>query len=131
MSNYGEMVVIKDKLISYGHNVIIPVPVLCRHLKAIENGSYIDTHLLKIKHNYIKDHCGNIMKSDVILVANRSKKNIDNYIGGNTFLEMGFAYIMGKKIYLMNPVPKIDLIYEEILAMRPNILNGNLNLFKR
>ncbi len=40
-------------------------------------------------------------------------------------MEMGFAYGLDKKIFLLNPVP--DMPYkEEILAMQPTVLNGDL-----
>jgi len=38
---------------------------------------------------------------------------------------MSFAYILKKKIYLLNPIP--DMIYtDEIIAMHPIVLNGDL-----
>lgn len=63
---------------------------------------------------------------DAILVANYDKHGIENYIGGNTFLEMGFAHVLDQRIYLLNPVP--DMAYtSEIEAMRPIILDGDLS----
>jgi len=41
-----------------------------------------------------------IKECDAILVLNLEKNKIKNYIGGNTFLEMGFAHVLNKKIYL-------------------------------
>lgn len=64
-----------------------------------------------------------------ILIINIDKKGIKNYIGGNAFLEMGFAHILSKKIYLFNPIPK--MIYtDKILAMQPVILSKNLDNIK-
>ncbi len=80
----------------------------------------------KRKHDLIKDHYRKIMKSDGIVVLNYDKKGIPNYIGGNSFLEIGFAYVNDKKIFLLNPVPEIDFYKTEILAMRPIILDGDL-----
>ncbi len=63
--------------------------------------------------------------SDAILVLNFDKKGIKNYVGGNTLMEIAFAHVNNKKIYLLNPVP--DLSYnDEILAMYDVILNGDL-----
>jgi len=60
------------------------------------------------------------------LVANYNKREIQNYIGGNSFLEMGFAHILRKKIFLLNEIP--EMIYsDEIKAMQPIILNGILS----
>ena len=50
---------------------------------------------------------------------------IENYIGGNSFLEMGMAYYLGKPIYLLNPIPEMPYI-SEIEAMEPTVLSGDL-----
>jgi predicted RNA-binding protein with PUA domain len=43
---------------------------------------------------------------------------------------MGFAYVLGKKIFLVNPIP--DLNYkDEIKAMNPIVLNGNIKLINK
>jgi len=39
------------------------------------------------------------------LVVNPDKNNVANYIGGNVFLEMGYAHILKKKIFLYNDIP--------------------------
>lgn len=67
---------------------------------------------------------------DAILVVNYDKHGIKNYIGGNTFLEMGFAKILKQEIFLLNPVPKIELYESEIIAMKPIIINGDLSKIK-
>ncbi len=61
---------------------------------------------------------------DAILVLNYDKRGIPNYIGGNTLLEMGFAHILNRKIFLLNPVPEIPFYKSEIEAMHPVILQG-------
>ena len=61
------------------------------------------------------------------MVLNHDKNGVANYIGGNSFLEMGFAYVLGKKIFLLNEIPESKLIKQEIVAMQPKILNGDLS----
>lgn len=73
----------------------------------------------------IKRYFQLIKESDGILVCNFEKNGIKNYIGGNTFLEMGLAYVLDKKIFLLNPIPEVNY-KDEILAMEPIILNGDL-----
>jgi len=64
--------------------------------------------------------------ADAVVVVNLEKKGIPSYIGGNTFLEMGFAHVLDKKIYLYNDIP--DLSYtDEIQAMQPVALKGDLS----
>jgi predicted RNA-binding protein with PUA domain len=60
------------------------------------------------------------------LVVNEDLNGIKGYIGGNSFLEMGFAHVLNKKIFLLNPISEMG--YEdEIVAMKPVILNGDLD----
>ena len=87
---------------------------LCINEKADAKKAFIDEHLEKIK------------KSDAIIVANYKKNDVKNYIGANSFLEMGFAYAFGKKIFLLNNVPSQANIIE-ILGLKPICLDGNLD----
>jgi len=63
---------------------------------------------------------------DAILVVNHDRHGIANYIGGNTFLEMGFAHVLHQKIFLLNPIPDMPSCRTEIEAFRPIVLNGDL-----
>jgi len=91
----------------------------------------------------IMEHFDKIAQSDAILVANydkvvetshhlpphstspRSANNVKGYIGGNTLMEMGLAFFLKKKIYLLNEVPELPY-KEEILGVKPILLNGDL-----
>lgn len=64
--------------------------------------------------------------ADAILVLNLEKNGIKDYIGGNTFLEIGFAHVLDQKIFLYNPIPGIPYYKTEIEAMRPIIIDGDL-----
>ena len=70
-----------------------------------------------------------IEKCDAILVLNYDKKGIVNYIGGNTFLEIGLAFWLGKKIFLLHPIPEMDY-KAEMHAMQPVVLQGDLSLLQ-
>jgi len=83
----------------------------------------------KIEGDLFKKYFEKIKEGDSILVVNLEKHEIQNYIGGNTFLEMAFAHILDKPIYLQNPIPEI-LYKDEIIAMQPIILNGDLSRIK-
>jgi len=75
----------------------------------------------------IREFWNAMQGADAVLVLNYDKNGIKNYIGGNTFLEIGFAHILNQKIFLLNPVPEIPYYKSEIEAMKPIILNGDLN----
>lgn len=131
MSNYLKMKALKDELIKYNHEVVLPDPSTDNQLQKIVKQNYVDTYDLKLKYDYIRKHYDHIAEGDFIIIANYDKNGIKNYVGGNSFLEMGFAYCLGKPIYLVNPIPKIDFYYHEMIAMKPSILNGNLDIFTR
>ncbi len=61
---------------------------------------------------------------------NYGRKNIENYIGGNTFMEIGFAHVLDKRIFLMNPIPDIMFYKSEIEAVKPTVINSDLSLIK-
>ncbi|MBL7206632.1 MAG: hypothetical protein ISS36_03470 [Candidatus Aenigmarchaeota archaeon] len=85
-----------------------------------------DEAFRKVQSDPIKRYYKTIGESDIVLVINVEKKGIKGYIGGNTLLEMGFAHVLGKKIFLLNDIP--DMSYtDEIKAMQPIVLNGDLS----
>ena len=91
--------------------------------KAKKNGTFSDR---AIKYDSIRAYWDIINNCDCILVANYDKKRIKNYIGGNSFLEMGFAHVLRKKIFLLNDIPKMIYI-DEIKAMQLGALQGISN----
>ncbi|HEX8974194.1 MAG TPA: hypothetical protein VF817_01755 [Patescibacteria group bacterium] len=67
---------------------------------------------------------------DALLVVNvTSREGRKNYVSGSSFLEMGFAHALGKKIYLLQGMPEVSY-KDEILAMKPTVLNGKLEKIK-
>jgi len=127
-----EMVKVRDKLNEMGHEGII-----CSVMEDLALGKNPEL-MKKIEENhaqvkkdggFIKWYYNSIVNSDAILVLNYDKDDIKNYIGGNTLMEMGFAHVHNKKIFLLNPVPEISY-KDEILAMEPVILNGDLSKIK-
>ena len=120
-----KMLEIKEELIKLGHFVIVP-----RHTEeyaALDTPDDIHNESVKnkINHDLIRQHFNEIKKNDAILIVNDALKDVPNYIGGNSFLEMGFAHILNKKIYLLNYVPEMSYS-DEIIAMQPMILNGDM-----
>jgi len=92
------------------------------------NGESAD---FKRAHDYINQHYKHILESDAIIIVNLEKKGIKNYIGGNCLMEIGMAYVNKKKVFLSNDMPT-DLPYlDEIKAMDPICLHGNLSNIKK
>lgn len=90
------------------------------------DASFRESAMRKIQDDVIKMYYEKIKKADAILVLNLEKKGIKNYIGGNTFLEMGFAHVLDKRIYLYNEIPESSY-KDELVAMQPTILCGDVS----
>lgn len=84
----------------------------------------------KNNNDAIREFCEKIKESDAILVLNYDRKGIKNYIGGNTLIEIGYAHVLHKKIFLLNPIPEIEYYKSEIEATKPVILNGDISKIK-
>ena len=82
---------------------------------------------VKIEHDFIRKYFDEIRKADAILVVNydSEKHGIQNYIGCNTLLEIGCAYDHRKKIFLVNPIPDQADRCDELVAMKPIVLDGD------
>lgn len=91
----------------------------------VENGEHARA---KIENDYIMWYYQQIVASDAVLVVNIKKGEKTNYIGGNTFLEIGFAYVNGKKIFAYNELPNESVCsyLDEIEAMQPVVINKDL-----
>lgn len=77
------------------------------------------------KTKLIRDHIEKIKASDAVLICNATLGERVNYIGANSFLEMGFAFAFGKPIYLLNDIPTQPNT-DEIAGMVPICLRGDL-----
>ena len=83
----------------------------------------------KIKNDVIKKYFDEIKNCDAVLIINKDKNNIKNYLGGNSLIEMAFAHVLEKKIFLLNPIPEINYS-NEIEVMNPIIINKDLTKIK-
>jgi len=124
-----KMVKIKVKLEKAGHKVLLP-----RHTEEyaeMKTSDHIHNESVKnkIDNDLIRDYYNEIQGGDAILAINEDLNEIPGYIGGNTFLEMGFAHVLNKKIFLLNEIPEMNY-KDEIVAMQPIILNDSLEQIK-
>ena len=126
MTASKEMIEAEIKLKELGHEVI--VPDFTRDYAAMDTIDKIhkESARNKVEYDLIKGYFGKIKNSDVIFIANVEKNGIKGYIGGNSFLEMGFAFVLNKPIYLLHEIPDINY-KDEIEAMSPIILDGDFS----
>ena len=86
---------------------------------------------VKREYDYFNQHYKHILESDAILIVNNEKNGIKNYIGGNVLVEMGQAFVNKKQIFFLNGMPAGLPYMDEIEAMDPICLNGDLNNIKK
>lgn len=121
-----KMMDLRDKLIELGHDAFITDLATPFIGKTDEEKEKIK---LEQKNNKdaIREFWNKMQGSDAVLVANYTKNGVENYIGGNTFLEIGFAHVLNQKIFILNPLPSNPYYETEIVAMKPVVINGDLS----
>lgn len=132
---YAEMLEIKEKLEQLGHQVKLP-PFEVKD----ENGNLISVKQYYAKRKAETDdaswiwdrkeeamrvHFQKVEWCDAVLILNYDKNKILNYVGANTLMEMGLAFYLNKKLFLLNDIPDIDC-KEEILGMKPRVIDSDL-----
>ncbi len=128
------MLAAKTALEKLGHTVTLPH--FTEHYARLGTNDKMHGEAVKNKrhHDLIRNYFFLIAASDAVLVVNPKRHGVTGYIGANTFLEMGFAHVCRKPIYLLYPAPPnmaghtIGQWYaDEIEAMQPTILRGYLS----
>lgn len=111
-----------------GHSITLPNSFLQPFVEEEAKKKSAEEHV-RLKKKFLKLQVTKVEKNDAVLVINKRKGELDNYIGGSTFLEMYKAFELGKKIFLFNPIPE-GIMKDEITAFCPIILNGDLSKIK-
>ncbi len=75
----------------------------------------------KLAEDLIRQHYEEIAAADAVLICNYEAKGIPGYIGGNAFLEAGFAHVLRKPLYFLYPIPNMPY-RDELVAMQPEII---------
>ncbi len=127
-----KMVEIYYKLKELGHE-----PLMHEHVFGIADGTAkeliegisMNHSEVKRKHDIIKWWHNCIKSGDALLVCNFDKNGVKNYIGGNTLMEIGFAHVNDKKVFILNPIPHLSYT-DEIKAMTDVVLEGDLTKIK-
>jgi predicted RNA-binding protein with PUA domain len=124
-----KMLEVRDELQKFGHEVVLP-----RHTQEyaeMKTSDHIHNESVKnkINNDLIRDYYEKIKASDAILVVNCDLNGVTGYVGGNSFLEMGFAHVLNKKIFLLNQIPQTSF-KDELIAMQPVVLKGDLKFIK-
>jgi hypothetical protein len=130
-SFYKDVIKYKNELKKLGFNVLIPVTAT----KMEKSGDYdimkhklwyADSSKYYQKTAKMKGHLVQIDKGDAIFVVNLTKKGIKGYIGGNGLVEIFYAWMKKKPIYILNQVSDKCSFKEEVLGLNPVFINGDI-----
>lgn len=124
-----KMLEVKEALDKLGHDAFVTDLHKAFIGRTDEEKEVIKIHQ-KNNMDAIREFWREMQGADAVLVLNYDKHGIENYIGGNTLMEIGFAHVLNQKIFLLNPIPEIPYYKSEIVAMKPIIINGDLSLIK-
>lgn len=119
-----QMIAVRDALVKLGHDAFVTDLASPFIGKSDEEKEFIK---IKQKHedDAIREFWRAMQGADAVFVVNLERKGIPGYIGGNTFLEIGFAHVLNQKIFLYNDVPEIPYYKSEIEAMAPIVVHGD------
>ncbi|HCC83384.1 TPA: hypothetical protein DEP96_00880 [Candidatus Uhrbacteria bacterium] len=137
----NEMDTLRQQLEALGHTVKMP-PMQERigedgeHISAEEYyahkkaaGTDLNHWIWKHHGDCITMHFQKVEWADAVVILNLDKNGIANYVGPNTLMKIGLAFHLRKPIFLMNPIPQISY-FEELIGMKPVVINGDLSLLK-
>lgn len=121
-----KMLEIREQLREWGHNAFVTDLHKAMIGKTDEEIEKIKLHQ-KYTMDAIREFWNMMQGADAVLVLNYDKNGIKNYVGGNTLMEIGFAYVLNQKIFMLYPIPEMPYCKTEIEAVKPIILDGDLS----
>ncbi len=120
MHHITEMLTAKKTLEALGYEIETP--------NASEANAYnklSPEERAKKKDHLIREHLNKISESDAVLIFNGEKNGVSGYIGGNSLMEMAFAYAQGIEIFVLNDARTMGYA-DEIYGMQPIELDGKV-----
>lgn len=120
-----KMIDLRDQLITKGHDAFVTSLATPFIGKTDEEKEEIKLRQ-KNDMDAIREFWNMMQGADAVLVANFDKHGVKNYIGGNTFLEIGFAHVLDQKIFMLHDIPDMPYYKTEIVAMKPVVIYGEL-----
>lgn len=135
VSHYKQVIPIEQELKKMGFKVLVPDT-----LRTMQKNNNFDVEFYKTWHKNKNDygkktklviaHFKKVLKGDAILIVNFEKNGMEGYIGGNVLMEITLAFHFKKPIYVYNKVSDKLPILEEIYAVQPTFLAGDLTKIK-
>jgi hypothetical protein len=125
-----EQIEAKKQLEELCHTVLITDDIEHYANDASIKLSFNEELKLSLEFDIMRSFFNKIAESDGFLVMNYPKKGIPGYLGTSVLMEIGLAYYLRKKIYLLNPVDQSQNYALELAIIQPIIIDGDLTKIK-
>ena len=131
MTFASEQIEIKKKLEKLGHEVLLTDDIEAYASDNQIKHSFKEELSLCLKYDVIRNFFNKIAESGAYLVCNYDKNGITGYLGASVLMEIGLAYYLNKKIFLMSEIDKNQKYALELAVIKPKIVGDNFNnIFK-
>jgi NTP pyrophosphatase (non-canonical NTP hydrolase) len=80
-----------------------------------------------LRNDIVRSFFNKIRDTDAYLVVNKEKKGIRGYLGASVLMEMGLAYYLGKKVFLLEEIDVSQSYAMEVAIINPVVLGGDLS----
>ena len=128
MSFAKEMLETQRQLQELGHQVDVP----CDTEEFISGRQHADNLEADRQHcveNDIMRKCFDLVAAaDAVLVVNYPRHGVDGNIGTSALMELGLAYHLKKKLFLLYPIPSSETVRwaHEVSIFQPTIIHADL-----
>lgn len=123
-----EQIKIKMQLEQIGHEILITDDIEDYVNNSVIKNSFEEELKLSLKYDVIRTFFKKIDSSDAFLVCNYPKNGVNGYLGVSALMELGLAYHLSKKIYLLFETDKTQDYALEVTIINPTILNGDISI---
>lgn len=123
-----EQIAIKDILVTAGHTVLLTDDIAEYVEKPAIKSSFEEELRISREYDIMRSFFNQIAESDAFLVCNLPKNGIPGYLGTSVLMELGLAYYLGKRIYLLHDFDRSQGYALEVAIIDPVVLNGDVTL---
>jgi len=89
--------------------------------------SFEEELALCLKYDVVRSFFKKIAESESYLICNYDKNGITGYLGVSVLMEIGLAYYLNKKIFLMSEIDKNQKYALELAVIKPTIVGDDFN----
>ncbi len=125
-----EQVEAKKVLENKGHEVLLTDNIEEYVNSPSIKQSYEEELRISLENDIMMSFFNKLAKSDAFLVCNYDKKGIKGYLGTSVLMEMGLAYYLNKKIFLLYDIDRTQGYALEVDIIKPTVINEDYSKIK-